>query len=424
MLAVLLLIATSVACWYAYKRTVTHGLIEINHVTTFTFGFLFYWIFPIVIGLYGPRLGSKLAVAFSVLFDKRFVTPYIAACLGLYLCFLAGDSVGIRLFPHKKAMAGAKIPKLAFSFVAVAASVLTVYTWFALRAQLLLPYGTRITFNPARGTLSSSILLLGVVALMFTIDRPEIPWRRRLVSPYFLGFMAGAVVLLFLGSRLYIASFFLMFVIYQSSLRRQWRLRTLLTGAFVFVLLLGLLGVWRAHEEITEAAPEILREPILTSLSLVHHLRYGKIAYINSPVYLMSDFANLIPALIAPDKASLLKRPRVYTPLGGTHSFVSFNLNFGVLGTGVFWLLLPIAFRYLKARSSSTLLATMYIMCSAWMAFTFFRDPFSISLVKAIFQYSILIPIGVVVLGRLLSSACLPAGNSALQAGEPQVEGP
>src|ERR1035438_7139830 len=106
------------------------------------------------------------------------------------------------------------------------------------------------------------------------------------------------------------------------------------------------------------------------------------------------------------------------------HSFVSFNLNFGVLGTGVFWLLLPMAFRYLKARSSSTLLATMYIMCSAWMAFTFFRDPFSISLVKAIFQYSILIPIGVVALGRLLSSACLPAGNSALQAGEPQVEGP
>lgn len=426
MLAILLLITTSIACWYAYKRTVTHGLIEINHVATFTFGFLLYWIFPIVVGLYSSRLGSKLAVTFSALFDKRFVMPYMAACLGLYLCFLAGDSLGIHLFRPKKTTAAARIPipKLAFSLVAVTASVLAVYTWFALRAQLMLPYSTRITFNPARGTLSAGILLLGVVALMFTIDRPGIPWRSRLLSPYFLAFIAGAAVLLSLGSRLYVASFFLMFVIYESSFRRRLKLRTMLTGVSVFVLLVGVLGVWRAHEPVTQAVPEILREPLMTSLSLVHHLRYGKIAYINSPVYLISDFANLLPTLLVPDKASLLKHLPVYNPLGGTHSFVSFDLNFGILGTAIFWFFLAIAFRYLKARSSSTLWATMYIMCSAWMAFTFFRDPFKISLVKAILQESILIPMAIVALGRLLSSACMPAGNPALQVAAPQADAP
>lgn len=428
MLAVLLLITAAIACWYAYKRTVTHGLIEINHVATFTFGFLLYWIFPIVVGLYSSRLGSKLAVTFSALFDKRFVVPYMAACLGLYLCFLAGDSIGIRLFRPRKTTAVAKIPipipKLAFSLVAVSASVLAVYTWFALRAQLMLPYSTRITFNPARGTLSAGILLLGVVALMFTIDRPGMPWRSRLLSPYFLAFIAGAAVLLFLGSRLYVASFFLMFVIYESSFRRRLQRRTILTGALVFVLLVGFLGVWRAHEPATQAVTEMLREPLLTSLSLVHHLRYGKIAYINSPVYLISDFANLLPTLLVPDKASLLKHLPVYNPLGGTHSFVSFDLNFGIFGTAVFWFLLAMAFRYVKARSSSTLWATMYIMCSAWMAFTFFRDPFKISLVKAILQYSILVPIGILALGRLLSSAWMPAGNSALQVAAPQADAP
>ena len=162
----------------------------------------------------------------------------------------------------------------------------------------------------------------------------------------------------------------------------------------------------------------------MTSISLVYYLRHQGIALTNTPVYLASDFNNLVPALILPGKAALVKRPPVYNPLGGLHSFVSFNLNFGVLGTAVFWFFLPIALRYFKTRSSGTLWATMYIMCSAWMAFTFFRDPFKISLVKAILQASILIPIGVVVLGRLLSSACLPAGNAALQTGEPQMESP
>ena len=57
----------------------------------------------------------------------------------------------------------------------------------------------------------------------------------------------------------------------------------------------------------------------------------------------------------------------------------------------------------------------MYVMCSAWMAFTFFRDPFKISLIKAVLQDSILIPIGVVAMGRLFSGACLPSGQIAPQ---------
>lgn len=109
----------------------------------------------------------------------------------------------------------------------------------------------------------------------------------------------------------------------------------------------------------------------------------------------------------------MIKKPDAYRPLGGLHSFVSFNLNFGVLGSALFWFLWPMGCRYLKSRSSSTPFGAMYIMSSGWLTFTFFRDPFSISLVKAIFQDSIFAPIAIVIFGRFLTLACTPAEDSA-----------
>ncbi len=173
--------------------------------------------------------------------------------------------------------------------------------------------------------------------------------------------------------------------------------------------------MWRAQEGLAGAVLNVVQESVQPSISLLYYLHSKGIAWTNSPVYLASDFANLVPWLLLPDKASLIKRLPVYSPLGAMNSFVSFNINFGVVGTAIFLFLLAFAFRYLKSRSSSTLFATIYTLCAGWMAFTFFRDPFKISLVKAIVQDSILIPIIIIGLGRLLTSACsLPVGSAAI----------
>ncbi len=108
-------------------------------------------------------------------------------------------------------------------------------------------------------------------------------------------------------------------------------------------------------------------------------------------------------------------------PLGGLNSFVSFDLNFGVGGSAIFLFLWPIPFRYLKSRPTNTLFATMYVMSSGWLAFTFFRDPFSISLVKAILQDSILMPALVVAFGWLLSAACSPRSEAVTTWSEPRL---
>jgi len=69
-----------------------------------------------------------------------------------------------------------------------------------------------------------------------------------------------------------------------------------------------------------------------------------------------------------------------------------------------------------------TLPATFYIMCTGWLAFTFFRDPFSISIVKAMFEDSIILPTLIVIFGSLLHAACIPISSNDEVAGNLQPE--
>ncbi len=420
---ILLLIALVFPCWYGYRRSVSGGRVEINHATTFTFGFLFYWITPLAVRILASRTDFPMASIWLDLFRPKLIMPYAASCVVLYLCFAMGDSVAARVFRENLTTAVRKVPRLALSMVTLAGCVLTVYSAYVVRADLFreaTPTDPRV--GVARGAVTSCVVLLGTVALMFTIDHPEIPWRKRLLSFYFLPLIAGCAMMTFLGSRLYVASIVLMFAIYQTNLRARFKLKTLVAAGLVFALFFGAVGTWREGSSATDAMFNVFLEPMLGSLSLVHHLRYKGVALINQPTQLMSDFRNLIPTVLMPEKYKTLKQPDAYRPLGGLHSFVSFNLNFGLVGTAVFWFLLPLGFRFLKSRSPGTLPATVYIMCTAWLAFTFFRDPFSISLVKAMVEDSMVIPLLIVGFGYLLAAACRPVSDLPGLMPEPRMD--
>ncbi len=418
----LLLLAVVVPCWYVYKRAVSHGWVEVDHVGTFTFGFLFYWITPLFVRMHAAKLNFPLSATWSALFRESLITPYALSCVSLYVCFALGDTLGLRLFRVNTTSKESKVPKLALSLATLAGCALFVYTAYTLRAELFRSASpTDLAAEAARGAVTTCVILLGAVSLIFAIDRPQIPWRKRLCSGYFLTFIAGCWFLLWLGSRLYVASFLVMFAIYQSNFRKRFKFTTMVAGGIVLAIFFGALGMWREEGDMTGALFNVIEEPMLDSLSLVHHLCYKGISWFNAPSQLENDFLNLVPTLVLPNKFAILKKPDAYMPLGGLNSFVSFDLNFGVGGSAIFLFLWPIPFRYLKSRPTNTLFATMYVMSSGWLAFTFFRDPFSISLVKAILQDSILMPALVVAFGWLLSAACSPRSEAVTTWSEPRL---
>ena len=419
----LLAIAILLPCWYGYYRSVSRGMVEINHVTTFTFGFLFYWITPLAVRIGASKVSFPLAPEWLAFFRERLITPYALSCIFLYCCFMLGDSLASSRFLPGKAERRTHVPRLVLSMVVLFGCGLMIYSVIALRSDLFRPATpTDLRVGAARGAVTACIILFACVALIHTIDRPRPTWKKLLSAWYFLPLIAGSTLMIFLGSRLYVASILVMFAIYQTSFRSKFKLKVVLVAVLLFAFLFGVVGTWREGSSASGAFFNVFLEPMEGSLSLVHHLRYKGIAWINWPSELISDFQNLVPTVLMPEKYKSLRKPDAFRPLGGLHSFVSFNLNFGLIGTAVFWLLWPMLFRYCRSRASSTLFATIYVMCSGWLTFTFFRDPFSISLVKAMFEDSILIPLVIIGFGRLLSAACLPVdARSAPLPPQPEV---
>jgi hypothetical protein len=392
---VLLTSAFLVPAIYACVCSMDRGRIKIDHVFLFSLGFIFYWVTPIAAGF---LLGADdMPVTWAALFDIRWTGPYLAAIIAIYVAFVAGDRFGIWAFRNRPVQCKRLSPQILALFSGVGFIVFLAEI-AVHRVALFAPYTTDLSGQMARGNVTAWVVLLGSVVFLRISSYPRF-------TMLFLPFAAGALFLVLVGGRLYVASFVLMFGAYRSLYVRSFsKKQVALAGLFV-VALFGTVGALRVNSSITDVGFYVLLEPVLTGISLVYFLRYEHMAWLAVPKYLASDFTNLIPSAIFPAKASLIKAPVFFSPLGALHSFVSFNFNFGLIGTAAFMFLLPMGMRWIKVRDSSPLYRTMYVMLSGWLAFTFFRDPFSVSIVKTMVQLSILLPVCIVTLVRLAEIA-------------------
>ena len=380
---------------YACRRGIDRGRIRIDHVTLFSLGFIFYWVTPIAAGF---LLGADdMPTTWALLFDSRWTGPYLAAILAIYAAFIAGDQCGIRAFRNQQIRRNGLSPQM-LALISGGAFFVLGAEIAVHRVALFAPYTTDLSGQIARGNVTAWVVLLGSVVLLRISSRPRF-------TMLLLPFAAGAIFLVWIGSRLYVASFVLMFGAFRSLYVRPFSKKQVVLAGLFAVALFGAVGALRVNSSITDAGVNVLLEPVLTSISLIYFLRYDHMAWLAAPKYLVSDFCNLIPSAVFPGKAALMKAPDFFSPLGALHSFVSFNFNFGLIGTAAFMFLLPLGLRWIKARDGSPLFRTMYVMLSGWLAFTFFRDPFSVSIVKTMVQHSILLPAAIVALVRLTEFA-------------------
>ncbi|MGB6386259.1 MAG: hypothetical protein WBD25_01815 [Terriglobales bacterium] len=338
-----------------------------------------------------------MPTTWAVLFDTRWTGPYLAVIIAIYAAFVAGDQFGIRAFRTQQLQPKRLSPQV---LGVLSSSVFLVFLAeiAAHRVALFAPYTTDLSGQIARGNVTAWVVLLGSLVFLRISSYPRF-------TMLILPFTAGALFLVVVGSRLYVASFILMFAAFRSLYVRPFKKKQVAIAGLLVVALFGTVGTIRVNSSIADAGVNVLLEPVLTGISLVYFLRYDHMAWLAVPKYLVSDFCNLIPSAVFPGKASLIKAPDFFNPLGALHSFVSFNFNFGLIGTAVFMFLLPVGLRWVKARDGSPLYRTMYVMLSGWLAFTFFRDPFSVSIVKTMVEHSILLPTAIVAFVRLTEIA-------------------
>jgi hypothetical protein len=395
--------------------------IEVNHLLLFSFGYVFYWIMPIGIGLLRLFSDEPGMILWYRIFDAispETLAIYLVLTFLCYLGFWSGSLWG-RFITARKPLPFRSLffyPRLLDMFFAcglIAAAVFGI----GIRGHLFHGYleiGTEAE-NMEIGSFTAASIFLLSLAFLHSAKQNEGVGKKRSVrelflTPYFALYFLVAFLVLSTGGRLYFLSSIIMLLIYWSAYYRPIPTKAALVTFAVLAGAAGLVGTLRLNGPVSISSVffNLLAEPLFTSFTLTNFLRAGTFDLLRAPVFLISDFMNLVPSFLLPSKADLRANPEdygfsVFAPLGATNSFFSFMINFGVVGTIAALFLIGWLYSYLRQSDRTLLHRVSYVMLSGWLGFTFFRDDFSISVIKSMFQFSVALPILMVIALQLVS---------------------
>lgn len=442
MLSILGAAALVVPLTVLVRRAVAPDGVRVDHVVLFSFGFIFYAVFPVLLGLSHLGAGNFALGVWYRYFDANVsgvqVAQYLAAILAFYGAFVFGSSLakGPPTIPAGEAASGAASGVASGRGLDMDVGAIAIfwplvvlfgagYVW-SVRRSLFRGYTAYDQIYTAGGTLSAvALILLGFVLLRISFAEllPPGQTRRDGLVLYVLTFCAFAIVLLSLGGRLYVVTSTMMVLVYLSSFHGPIRYRTVVGLAAVGVVGVAAIGVIRLGAgglSPIALAENIFGEPLFTSFSLLSFLGQGHFDLINVPRFLAGDLLNLVPSIVFPQKTAYLPDPTqygyvVYAPLGALHMFFSFMINFGLIGSMVALGALGALLERLRNRATP-LARVQYAMLSGSLAFTLFRDPFSVSLVKNMLEFSVLVPAALTLAGHVISVVSAADGRPSTQA--------
>jgi hypothetical protein len=388
---------------YAIRRSYVGGRTEINHVSLFTAGFLAYWMLPVgAVLLLGSQIqdivGSDL-INMYLRIDN--IGKYLIICEVIYLSFLAGDLLGRKQIIRPLGKIKPISESILYLF-SVAGAMIAAFAIFQARGVL---FGGAYGLDPdlKAGAVSASCVFLIIPAIINAIQTRPDTLKQLFFNRYMILFWPVNLCLILSGGRLYFISFMLMLLIYWTYFVGRLRVARIALFFIALLALMGLVGAYRlGGGSVNGIAANLLTEPMFTSFSLVSFLGLHKFYLWNYPTYLGGDLINLIPSAILPGKVALMSQMKdIYSPLGAFNSFVSFQYNFGVIGTMIF--MFALGYLLSRFRRRANLWSNVaYILISGWLPFTFFRDPFSVSLIKNILEFSIIIPAVIIVTSRFV----------------------
>lgn len=376
---------------------------QLTHVAFFSAGYLYYWVLPILVGqiqLFDTASENGLS-DWAVLFQRAPQSQleiYAVSILVYYSCFMLGDKLARMTGP---VLCKTKSPPLTFLFVPfICVFTITAFYLYHLRNLLGADYGDIGEAILSTGTLAALNLILLALALLKTIENPKTTFLATVSNRWILGYLLVAFSQFMMGGRLYFVSFLLLLAGYRSVFFKKYsggQLFAFVIGAAAFGGVAGLLRL-RSGVNVVAVVLNVASEPVFTSFSLVSFLGSNHIPWMEFPRFLAGDFLNLVPSVVLPNKMDLLPDPTkagffFTSPLGAMSSWVSFMINFGLAGTAIVMTLIGFFLRRLLMNATSPVARTQYLMCSAFLVFTFFRDPFSVSLVKNFFEFSLVMPL-------------------------------
>lgn len=383
-----------------------------DHVTVFSFAFLYYWILPIFVGRICDFFEAENEGVFPPLqfwysyftqVDTNNIALYLGISLMFYLCFVCGG-----IYKRKDVQPS---PRLFFShklgYNIISLTLLLILLWLVISLKDFLFTGYLVAGEVKgyyQGMLSS--LELGFFSLYMTYNINHNYSNKGFFAVacncYLIPYLVCSVLLLSMGGRLYVISTVVMILAYYTIHQKPLSYKNTFMYSLLFMLALGTIGVFRLGGEtdvfFQDVIGNVLLESMLTSISLLTFIDFNAFEIFGEPWIFCSYLVDVLPRVLFDDLrqeffVDVASLGYYYeSPLGALNSFVSFMICFGVFGSSIVLFFFGLFMTWLKKQSES-ICQIMYSMLVGCIMFTFFRDPFSVSIIKNIIQNSIIIPI-------------------------------
>jgi oligosaccharide repeat unit polymerase len=386
-----------------------YGRIYINPIFGLLMGSCYYIILPCIFVGYFNELVSGITV-----YENYFTEKNATLVLLFWSLVLTFFKVGLGNRIVSNTNIASKIQKENYRYNTVTqnliyllcgAALLFFISAFAIKDSLFLGYDQAILDNEAiwqvRGTMSSLYSMMTVLQLMLLFFH----WQKPLGSMKKLAmavvFFSTSIILLSMGARLYVIMALLSFLALYSQQQRGVKIRHVMLIALAGLLLFGAIGVLRLGnlDGVAAVLLNVATEPVLTSISAFSLITDNPVPLFGQPHLFPIDFQAVIPSFLLPGKDQLFERLKDYgyafeAPLGGYHIIFSLLINFGVIGTLLCAFGLGTMARPKNTKNTQKILfkkisaAALTGMC----AFSLYRDPFFIGVVKNIMLVSVIIP--------------------------------
>lgn len=403
MVLFLCMLITLIIFSYVVIKCISPYGLKVNHTLLFSAGFWYYLVFPIVVGETIPKVGTELWENLYNGITKSKLIVYLISLIGLYCIFILSDSLPI----NKRIKGEIVFSKRTLKKWGLLCLLYFLYLSNRHKTDLFKGYTSSPAMTHYVGPMSAVFLVGFSIYIIRSLQSKTGIFHKDFLNFYLIIYLLMATILMGLGGRLYVVTTLVCFVVILSNYYKPIRFVKVFLLLICGLIGVGAIGLWRIGMKfsIINGLQLISLESIFTSFSLIYFLKNYSIPLVNIPIPFLSSFINLIPSAIFPDKGNFIfdlsdMGYTVFRPYGALNAYMSFMCNFGYIGTGLFISLLTIVLRYFREHKNN-FSKLIYSCISANLVFTFFRDPFSVSIIKNILEFSFLIPILLLVLCSL-----------------------
>lgn len=406
----ILLSANLLAALYGIATCIHKGRVELNYISLFSIGYIFYWVTPIMLMqtqlisyIEFPLKENWISIYHSI--GTMRMNQFLVFSLIFFICFFCGSLIKFR--EHTvidKSNASEKWDLRAINIILIGVGILLLYFVFQFRGALFTGYN-KIDWAQTgqKGNLVGTSLIFMNLILLKNLMKQKykkvLNLKHYFISIEMVFFLTVQVMILSLGTRIYFLISLIAIIMFASIFITKFKTKYVILGTLFLVILISCVGLFRYGFNLSEVnflspVNNILQETMLNSFSLIATINFNHWGIIRFPIYLMQDTLNGVlshlPVHLPAHDPSKAGYP-LYSPVGGTSLFYSLIINFGFIGSFIFAFAVSSLLNYL--RNTKTLYTNaVYVCLSSTLIFTFFRDNFYISIIKVGIQDFVVFP--------------------------------